>query len=140
MIALSRSRRIRGNSLAPDLIIGPVDRPYIYRWHLFQIAGRQLALHKIMRSDDSRALHDHKADNWSFILWGEYTEITPFARAVWGPLSFIRRKAEDAHRLIVDKPVWTLWYRGKPRRMWGFYAQEGWLPAPEYWARYGDES
>lgn len=124
----------------PDLVIGPSDRPYMLRWHLFRFRGWQLALHKICRSDDARALHDHKADNWSMILWGGYTEIRPFAQAVHGPLATVFRKAEEAHRLVLDKPAWTLWLRWPARRAWGFYAPEGWMSAPEYDAKYGQEA
>lgn len=53
---------------APDLIIGPRTRPQTYRWHLVHWRGWQLALHKWWRSDEDRALHDHRADNISIIL------------------------------------------------------------------------
>jgi hypothetical protein len=59
----------------PDLIIGPRDNPQTLRWHLFRWRGWQLALHKWMRSDDDRALHDHSGHNMSVILNGGYWEI-----------------------------------------------------------------
>lgn len=128
---------------APDLTIGDAERPYMLRWHLIKWRGWQLCLHKICRSDDDRALHDHRADNWSFILWGNYEEVLA---AGWRPgctknpahlLHLIHfrhrfwpyfRPAELPHRLIVDKPVWTLWLRAPPRREWGFWCPKRWVP------------
>ena len=110
----------------PDLIIGPRDNPYMYRWHLLRFRGWQLSLHKIWRSDDDRALHDHSGDNLSIILKGQYTELPD--RQVYGAGNVIFRKAEKAHRLVLDegKPVWTLWLRWPPRREWGFHCPKGW--------------
>lgn len=53
---------------SPDLIIGPRDNPQTLRWHIFRWRGWQLSLHKWLRSDDDRALHDHSGDNLSVIL------------------------------------------------------------------------
>lgn len=139
----------------PDLIIGPRDNPYMYRWHLLQWRGWQLALHKIFRSDDDRALHDHRADNLSIILKGWYCELQ-YERVIVPDSNFgsvyknvvlgrdrrrfwpYFRKAEKLHRLVVhsDKPVWTLWLRWPPRREWGFWCpNKGWI----HWKRFTAE-
>lgn len=101
----------------------------MYRWHLLQWRGWQLALHKIWRSDDDRALHDHKADNLSVILKGQYTEIRSEGDRgqVYGAGNWIFREAEQRHRLVLDegKPVWTLWLRWPARREWGFWPVGG---------------
>lgn len=62
---------------APDFIIG--EPPYMLRWwaipknKLFNIY-----IHKFMRSDDDRALHDHPwAFNISILIWGTYIEHFP---------------------------------------------------------------
>ena len=122
---------------APDLIIGPVEDPYMSRWHLFRKNGWQLALHRIHKSDDDRALHDHSGDNISLIVWGWYWE--RFSHA-WEPLRqklrlpFIPyfRKAEMPHRLVLRFPVWTLWLRWPARRNWGFFCPKGWLRWQDY--------
>lgn len=115
----------------PDLIIGPEDGPYMLRWHLIRWRGWQLALHKICRSDDDRALHDHVGDNVSLILRGRYTELPgEWGRGtVYGAGSVIFRKAETPHRLVLDKGAvaWTLWLRWPPRRQWGFHCPKGWV-------------
>lgn len=111
----------------PDLIVGGADNPYLMRWTLWRWRGWQLALHKICRSDDDRALHDHVGDNLSIILKGSYLEVRnegTFRPKV--PLVF--RKAETPHRLIIDgEPVWTLWLRWPKRREWGFHCPQGWV-------------
>lgn len=132
--------------MKPDLIIGPLDDPYILRWVLLRFRGWQLALHKIVRSDDDRALHDHVGDNWSLILRGSYLDVrahewehypdhddgAPYKLVRW----FEYRRAETPHRLVLrdDKPVWTLWLRGPMRRDWGFHCPKGW----RHWRDYCD--
>lgn len=133
-----------GLRIKPDLVIGPLKRPYMLRWHLLRFRGWQLALHKICRSDDARARHDHKADNLSIILRRQYTEIRGDGDGgqVYGPGNVIFRKAEAAHRLVLNpgECVWTLWLRWPPRRRWGFYTPEGWMDASDYHAKWGEEA
>jgi hypothetical protein len=125
--------------MTPDLIIGPKDRPYMLRWHLFRWRGWQLALHKICRSDDDRALHDHVGNNISFVLWGDYYEVlsheweTYRERWCWW-LGFYFRRAEMPHRIVKldNGPVWTIWLRWPPRRQWGFHCPKGWRHWREY--------
>lgn len=142
---------------APDLIIGDPKNPVYYRWQLFKIRGFQLCLHKWMRSDDDRALHDHQGDSISFILNGGYTEIVrhtwmwpgwdgiyrntqdvPHWRHMWWP---IYRKAETPHRVVLrwdSAPVWSLWFRWPPRREWGFHCPKGWKHWKDFLNSRGD--
>lgn len=112
----------------PDLIIGPPDNPYLYRWHLLRVFGVQVALHKMMRDDDDRALHDHRAWNFSLILKGGYTEILAERRVNRHPGDMVFRFATTPHRLKVNPfgPSWSLWIRGRPSREWGFWCPKGW--------------
>jgi hypothetical protein len=125
------------------------------RW-ILETRWGTVRLHRINRSDDDRALHDHPWQFWSLILWGSYTEVLPSdhddARAAGvGPKNFLGpfvlrrrrwlslafRRAEDAHRIIVDQPVWTFVVTGPRSRRWGFYTQTGWVywrEAVEQWA------
>lgn len=123
----------------PDLTIGPADDPQTKRWHLLQWRGIQVALHKWYRSDHDRALHDHKADNISILLWGRYREW--FSHGWEAPrwklrLPFIPyfRKAETPHRVELHRggPVWTLWIRFRERRRWGFWCKSGWMDNADY--------
>lgn len=144
----------------PDLIIGPPSAPCYYRWQLFKFRGFQLCLHKWLRSDDDRALHDHSGDSISFILnhgylevvreflppksiyridaWKQdessgrvYRDVAHFRRPFWP----VFRRAQDPHRVVLDfmsAPVWSLWFRWPPRRAWGFWCPKGWRHWQEY--------
>lgn len=115
-----------------DFTIGEEDDPYLLRWwviprnHIFNIY-----LHKFMRSDEDRALHDHPWVNLSILLEGEYVEHTISAGGI---NKRVRRKAGEfkfrwpwaAHRIEIDKPCWTLFITGPRVRDWGFHCPNGW--------------
>jgi hypothetical protein len=101
---------------------------YMSRWYL-QTPWFTVRLHHILRSDEARALHDHPWDFWSLLLTGGYTEITPTGTRRWPWCSLVRRRAEDLHRLVLDRPVWTLVWTGPRRRSWGFLVDGQWI----YW-------
>lgn len=115
---------------------------YMRRWILRTPCGT-LRLHHILRSDDDHHLHDHPFDFTSLLLSGGYTEITPNGQLglphsstvltkIWPRFSIVRKQAEDAHRLILDRPVWTLVVSGPKRRSWGFHTEQGWVNHREY--------
>lgn len=70
-------------SRPPDFIIGGSNRPYMLRWWLIR-RNRffNIYLHKFLRSDDDRALHDHPWLNMSYLLDGEYIEHSILAGGV----------------------------------------------------------
>jgi hypothetical protein len=114
---------------APDFIIGGAEHPYIYRWWLIpRNTIFNIYLHKIVRDDDDRALHDHPWVNCSIIIKGRYVEVTPkgrFLRKSWIP---IFRRPTAAHRLeLVDGHCWSLFITGPRIREWGFYCSKGWV-------------
>ena len=118
---------------------------YMHRW-IAQTPWFTLRVHHILRSDESRALHDHPWDFVSLLVSGGYTEITERIERfetdegpIWKPVvyetrwprwSLVMHEAEDAHRLVIDEPVWTLVLTGPKVRRWGF-----WIPAKgwTYW-------
>lgn len=144
-------------SLAPDFIIGGRDDPYLLRWWIVpRNKWFNVYLHKILRNDNDRALHDHPWNNCSVIISGQYREMTlypqPLASIVemqkqwsvkeqittwhWPQCTYLRevgsmvtRAAEHPHRLeLVDgKPCWTLFISGSRRREWGFHTKDGWV-------------
>lgn len=129
----------------PDLTIGSKEDPQTKRWHLWlpkwlYAKGWRLNLHQWLRSDDDRALHDHRGDSYSVILRGGYFEVTSHAweprKAKWyGPGSIVFRKADQPHRVELKPdsgPVWTLWYRGPFYREWGFWCKKGWRHFADY--------
>lgn len=125
----------------PNAIIGPSANPYMLRWYLWPKLKNlpRLYLHKICRSDDDRALHDHP---WWFVgllLKGSYTEEY---EALDGSYQTRRRTAPSIafrpistrHRVILDgeftddeyrvQPAWTIILTGRDVRGWGFWCRK----------------
>lgn len=94
-----------------------------------------IRLHHILRSDYDRALHDHPFSFWTILLTGGYIEVLPDGKHAE---KHIKRKkwtmrwvdAEQPHRLVLDKPVWTLVLATHQTRDWGFYVGGN---EPENW-------
>ncbi len=103
----------------------------------------EIRVHHILRSDMDRSLHDHPFDFYSFIL-GPYTEVvyknqnenTKFndeqVKISRRRFSITYHEASHLHRLILDKPVWTIVFASNKKRDWGFLAEKGWV----YWEDY----
>lgn len=136
----------------PHQIIGGADDPYLLRWYVIpRNPLLNVYVHKFLRDDDDRGLHDHP---WWFItaiLRGGYIEHTesPERRMVlkcrtsvfnvWSPFwrrSVGFRSATWRHRVAlphglnadghVDSsaprvPCWTLIITGRKVRDWGFW-------------------
>lgn len=115
----------------PDFIIGQHDNPYMLRWWLIpRNRWFNVYLHKVCRSDDDRALHDHPWASLSILLAGEYIEIRNTTWRKHSAGSVILRSAKLAHRLEIEtgKPCWTLFITGRNVRVWGFHCPRGWVP------------
>ncbi len=115
---------------APDFVIGPTEDPYLLRWWIIpRNPVFNIYLHKIIRSDDDRALHDHPWWNVSILLRGGYREITPVAIYKRKPGSIVARFGKALHRLEVDygTPAWSLFITGPRFRTWGFACPKGWV-------------
>lgn len=125
----------------PDFIIGSKDAPYLLRWHVIpRNRFFNIYLHKFLRSDDDRALHDHPWPSCSILLSGYYIEHTLQGAFPRDPWKLYFRKAEQAHRVQLygdwnyfaeykvkrEFPVWTLFITGKKVREWGFHCPKGW--------------
>lgn len=121
----------------PDFIIGKPGSPYMLRWYVIPRNRLfNIYLHKIVRNDDDRALHDHPWINLSIVLRGRYLELMPVTTEYgpgmvgkWrGAGSMVLRRPTAAHRLELDagKPCWSLFVTGPKVREWGFYCPQGW--------------
>lgn len=118
-----------------DFIIGGAETPYLYRWWLIpRNPVFNIYLHRIVRSDEDRALHDHPWWNLSVILKGSYIEHTIAAGGInrrrlrsAGAVKF--RLGKAAHRLeLVGTECWTLFITGPRFRAWGFHCPDtGWV-------------
>lgn len=125
--------------IKPDLIIGDKDKPYLLRWHVIPRNPLfNVYLHKILRDDDDRALHDHPWPSLSIILRGGYIEVTASGTFWRRPGAFIFRRATTAHRLALPvvgggiRYCWSLFITGPKVREWGFHCPQGWRHWKEF--------
>ncbi|AQT78287.1 hypothetical protein B1R94_02120 [Mycolicibacterium litorale] len=89
-------------SRRPHQVIGGVDDPYLLRWHLIpRNPVLNIYLHKFLRSDDDRALHDHPWWFVSLILRGQYDEITDAGTKRRRAGSIAYRPATWRHRVAL---------------------------------------
>lgn len=146
----------------PDLIVGQDNaagayllRWYITPWRCWAPASRvarflikllpNLYLHKFLRDDDDRALHDHPSMAISFILRRGYVEHTianggVHVRTDHAPGSLRYLGLHHTHRIELHRDqwgnpeaCWTLFWFGPRLRDWGFHCpQQGWVP----WQRF----
>lgn len=119
-----------------DFIIGNATGPYMLRWYIMpRNRWCNVYLHKIVRDDDDRALHDHPWASVSLLLNGDYYEITPCGgKRLYRAGSVIFRGAKYTHRLECScdhfgdpLPCWTLFITGPKVREWGFHCPSGWV-------------
>ena len=107
------------------------------RWYLIpRNRWLNVYLHKILRDDDDRALHDHPWRSFSIYLRGSVREIfdesasfiPPKVRVVSAP-NFVYRSERFRHRLelIGGRACWTLFITGPRLREWGFWCPKGFV-------------
>jgi hypothetical protein len=129
---------------SPDVVIGSKEDPYLLRWYVIpRNRFFNIYLHKFLRDDDDRALHDHPWANCSFILSGGYWEHQPGGLVrKRTPFRFYFRRATQAHRIElfyedmllatgeitgVSQACWSLFITGPKVREWGFHCPKGWV-------------
>jgi hypothetical protein len=115
----------------PDFHIGPKDNHQLQRWFVLpRNPFANVYLHRFLRSDDDRALHDHPWDNRSWVLSGVYIEhLQDGSTAARFEGDVVERTAIEAHRVeLVTGPAVTLFFTGPIIRSWGFYCPKGWVP------------
>lgn len=154
----------------PDFVVGAdhPEGPYLLRWYLtpwrawyrhvdedkrtgwqrlvIQVSRilPNLYLHRFMRDDDDRALHDHPSFAVSAILRTGYIEHTIDAggihrRREYDPGSVRFMRTTHTHRIelhpgpVCPQPCWTLFMFGPTVREWGFHCPEqGWI----HWTKF----
>jgi hypothetical protein len=121
---------------AKRVIVNCEHDPYLHRWFIIRRERFALFIHRFVRGDEDRALHDHP---WHFIVipvWRGYIEHNDAgARRVWPILGVRFRRATYRHRvqLIDGKPAWSLFIRFKHLREWGFWPSEGFILWNKWW-------
>jgi hypothetical protein len=149
----------------PHQIIGGADNPYMVRWYVIpRNPVVNVYVHKFLRSDDDRALHDHPWWFVSLMLRGRYDEVTESGVKRRRAGSIAYRPAEWRHRVRLlrvrgprlhpdmtpstwEEPCWTLIVTGPRRRTWGFWCKNTLLtisgrhvPSERFipWTEFGD--
>lgn len=120
------------------------------RTWLDRFIGRFIAIrvHRIISSDDVRALHDHPWWFVTVIMRGGYLEVLPIDQEqpperdrydtnnFWrAPGDVVFHRGADRHRLELGqgRECWTFFIMGPISRDWGFHtADQGWV----YWQHY----
>lgn len=122
--------------IKPNFVIGTPDNPYMLRWYLIpRNPIFNVYLHKFLRHDDDRALHDHPWWFLSVVLKGTYREVLRDGiESSWRKrFSFALRKPTYQHRVVLREdegkplPCWTLVLTGPRIREWGFWCPQGFV-------------
>jgi hypothetical protein len=118
----------------PDQILSEYGAEYMKRWFLEKDRSEgSVYIHRILRSDYDEELHDHPGDNMTILLDGEIDEQREEGLFRLEPGAIVIRKAEERHRLLLERPVTTLWIMGERVRQWGFWTDEGdFVPSEEF--------
>lgn len=139
-------------------IVNCAHEPYLHRWFIIRTKYFGFFVHKFVRSDEDRALHDHP---WSFIvlpIWRGYIEHSdreepcnagaislaparlPVRRRVLPILGLRFRDTTYRHRveLLTDKngqpkAAWSLFFRFEKVRTWGFWGPDGFIDWNKWW-------
>jgi hypothetical protein len=106
--------------------------PLLFRYFLIRSKYFGVYLHRLCRSDEDRALHDHPWTFISIILTAGYIEHTPDGPKPHRPGAILYRPAEWQHRLELSKPAWTLVFRFQKTREWGFWCPQGWIHSEQF--------
>jgi hypothetical protein len=118
------------------VIVNCDHEPYLYRWYGLKTPWFHVLIHKFVRSDEDRALHDHP---WNFLvipLWRGYREHNQKGVRNVLPLLGTRfRRAEYQHRVELrnEKPAWSLFISFRRRRVWGFWPERGFVAWNKWW-------
>ena len=114
----------------------PPEKVLIHRLRVVQTPLFALYLHKHIRPDPGRDLHDHPASFFSVIFKGGYIERRMGASMPLKHFALSARwmKAEWPHTIqeLLRVPTWSVLLMGRRRRMWGFHTDNGWVPYKEY--------
>lgn len=133
------------------------NKPYLIRWTLFNCKYFSIKIHKAILNDDAclhdhpwsfitfifwrgyteesyrfdngAAVINSKRESEEFKL-NDVTadQLRPFIRRIrYAAPCVLWRPAHYSHRLLIDKPSWSLVITFKKKRQWGFWTPKGWM-------------
>lgn len=125
----------------PTRLIKLDGKPYLERHFVAEFMGICFYLHRFVRDDNERHLHDHPwLHAFSIVLHGHYKEQRGIAKQYagndyhidWGFrnvrwFNYIPRRHHEAavHRIVNIKPeTWTLFFHSTWEFEWGFYKKQ----------------
>ncbi len=117
--------------VTPDQNIGP---GYLHRYIVFpRNRFFNVYIHKFLRSDDDRHLHDHPWASLSILLKGRVSEVTETGERRIRRFLPVLRGAQHAHRMVLESDyAWTIFIIGPRVRRWGFLTNRGWIYHKDY--------
>lgn len=113
--------------------------PHFVRYTVLDTPFGSVYLHRFIRSDRDRCLHDHPWPFAAAVLAGRYVEQLPAGNGddeVFASFKFVGRpagsvrfyRASHAHRISsVAAGTWSLVVVGRKSRAWGFWTPRGWV-------------
>ena len=128
-------------------MIGYGADPLLKRYILFRCPWFGVYVHKLLRSDYQRSLHDHPWPFISVMLHGAYVEVYDNQRdGLSGEIyrhrhfpDIVFRPAKWRHRVLIDTKTalgaWTLVFVGPRQRKWGFWVKGEWC----WWRKHNQE-
>ena len=117
------------------VIENAVRDPFMTRYKVFRCRWFKIFLHHFYRSDEDPELHDHPWNFISLILWSGYHEVLPSGVRRRRPGHLVHHRAEDAHRVVLSRPSWSIVITWGPKRTWGFHTKTGWMSYPDFFDR-----
>lgn len=99
---------------------------YMTRFRIFRTRLLNVYVHHFTRGDLDPCFHDHPWRFVTLILAGGYMEVMPRGTRWRPPGTLLYRPAKHAHRVVTDRPAWSIVVTGQKVRRWGFYGNRGW--------------
>ena len=113
----------------------PPEEVLLRRWRIVQTPLFGVYLHRHIRPDWFRDMHDHPYSFVTWVLRGAYRENRIAAKPLtWRQWSVHYMRAEWPHSILelTEVPTWTLMFVGRRRRDWGFVTDDGWVSHKTY--------
>ena len=116
--------------------LGEEECPYVYRW-IFNFYFFSIRIHKWIRSDDKRFMHDHPWWFIAMVIRGSNTDVSN-TRELMKP--FRPRYRSSSHKHYVDVPksgCISILLTGKPMRKFRFWDGNKSISTRSYFKKHG---